>query len=169
MLSKTNQALIEAHERGYRATDRGDVIGLRGYILKLKCTQSGYFSFTYRNNVIMAHKLVAYQKYGFKLFADGIEVRHLDGDKENNCIDNIAIGTHRDNVLDIPAEIRKRTSVRACQFAGRKLRKLSDSQVRLIRKLKADGLSYTQLDKMFDLAHSTIVYVCTRRTYKHVK
>lgn len=54
------------------------------------------------------HRLQAYQKFGDKIYEDGIEVRHLDGNPSNNSWDNIEIGTHSDNMMDRPKEVRAR-------------------------------------------------------------
>lgn len=40
------------------------------------------------------------------MFRTGIVVRHLDGVRTNNSWSNIAIGTHSDNMMDVPKKKR---------------------------------------------------------------
>lgn len=43
----------------------------------------------------MIHRLQAYQKFGDKIYEDGIVVRYLNGDRYDNSYDNIGIGTYQ--------------------------------------------------------------------------
>lgn len=65
---------------------------------------------------LSTHRLQAYQKYGDRIYEQGIEVRHLDGNPLNNSRENIAIGTHSENIMDIPESVRKRTATYAASF-----------------------------------------------------
>jgi len=101
-----------AYEKGYRVTKDGCLIGLRRRRIG-SINNEGYERTTILNNnnkklYIQTHRLQAYQKYGDKLFQDGIVVRHLNGNALDNSWNNIAIGTQRDNIMDIPKEKRKR-------------------------------------------------------------
>lgn len=53
-----------------------------------------------------AHRLVALAFIGEP--AEGQEVRHLDGDSLNNCLTNLAWGTHSENIRDTIAAGRYR-------------------------------------------------------------
>jgi len=103
-----------AYERGYRVTKEGQLIGLSNKVVG--CDNSkGYekihicINKKYKN--LLTHRLQAYQKYGNKLYEDGIMVRHLNGNSLDNSWGNIAIGTRRDNAMDIPIEIRTKMSI----------------------------------------------------------
>tara|TARA_R110002167_G_scaffold711_1_gene3107 strand:- start:690 stop:1226 length:537 start_codon:yes stop_codon:yes gene_type:complete len=50
--------------------------------------------------VIFSHRLQAFKKYGYKLYEKGIMVRHKDDVKSNNTVNNILIGTAKDNYDD---------------------------------------------------------------------
>lgn len=81
-------------------------------------TSNGYLEFGYRNKnnkiiKLKVHRLQAYQKYGEKVFEDGIVVRHLNGNRLDASYDNIAIGTCHDNNMDIPEEKRKEYAINA--------------------------------------------------------
>jgi len=55
-----------------------------------------------KGTMVYVHRLIAYAKYGEKLFKDNIEVRHLDGDRSNNRSSNIRLGSRSQNMFDIP-------------------------------------------------------------------
>lgn len=88
--------LIAVYDKGYRVTKNGEVIGLKGKKLKTRLTNRGYPYFNARVNgkkrVITVHRLAAYQKFGDDLFEEGVMVRHLDNNKQNNSLDNISLG-----------------------------------------------------------------------------
>ncbi|MBO7313532.1 MAG: HNH endonuclease [Alistipes sp.] len=98
-----------AINKGYRIDDKGNVFS-PSMRLNLMRDASGYLFFTIRVNgkcnKVMAHRLQAYIKYGDKMFEKGIVVRHLNGKSLDNSLENIAIGTQSDNMMDIPRELR---------------------------------------------------------------
>lgn len=63
-----------------------------------------------------AHRLQAFQKYGYKMFKKGIEVRHLNGKSSDNSYKNIVIGTHQQNMMDVPRSKRISHAIRAASF-----------------------------------------------------
>lgn len=99
----------EAYKKGYRVLSDGTPISSNGE-LKGRTDNKGYMSICVRVNGIKKnvyiHRLQAYQKYGDLIFGVNMEVRHLNGDKTDNSWINIAIGTHSDNMMDIPKHIR---------------------------------------------------------------
>ena len=111
-LSNRNKGILVADEKGYKVQKDGSVIGKRGSKLKFFILNRSYntFSVKYLGTAvnILVHRFQAYQKYGDSIFEDGIVVRHLDGNSFNNSWDNIAIGTQRDNIMDKPAEQRRK-------------------------------------------------------------
>lgn len=111
--------IAKAYLRGYRVDEDGCVIGFKETSIGC-CNNSGYISFGFRegkkSSHILIHRLQAYQKYGDEMFKLGIEVRHLNGDKTDNSWFNIAIGTHSENMMDIPKHIRVSKAVYATSF-----------------------------------------------------
>jgi len=99
-----------AKQRGYKVTEDGVFCGVRDNILKRKT--KGYLCVSIKvdgkNKSLFAHRLQAYQKYGEDIYKKGICVRHLNGDKSDNSFDNIAIGTNRDNMMDMSKAERQR-------------------------------------------------------------
>lgn len=110
----------KAYDKGYRISDDGVVIGKTGNEVG-SLRSNGYYQFKIRdldgkNINVPFHRLQAYQKFGDKIYEDGIVVRHLDGDSSNNSIDNIDIGSYSDNYMDQPKEVRVSRALHASSF-----------------------------------------------------
>lgn len=110
------------YKKGYRITEEGNIINPKGEDIVGGVT-NGYKHFCTRLNskpiMCRAHRLQAFQKYGEKLYEDGIVVRHLNENSLDNSFDNISIGTHKDNALDIPEAIRINRATYAASFVKR--------------------------------------------------
>jgi hypothetical protein len=94
---------IYAYEIGYRVTEDGFLQSPSGkYIGSIN--SSGYIKFSIQNKrkryAILAHRLQAYQKYGEKIYQKGLQVRHLNNNKQDNSYSNIALGTNKQNIAD---------------------------------------------------------------------
>lgn len=101
---------------------------------------------------LAAHQLVAMAFHGPQ--SVGLVCRHLDGNPMNNHKDNIAYGTHKDNVRD---SIRHGTAV--CLRRGEKhmRAKLTYQQyVELLKTISDRQMSYAQIGRTFGL-HPTYV------------
>jgi len=168
-MSKQKVLIIEANKRGYIVNKDGIVYGLNGNILKLSKTNKGYLSFNMRLNKlsnptrIFVHRLQAYQKYKDELFNYGMVVRHLDGNSLNNRIDNIAIGTHHQNMMDKPTSIRNRLAEIGWKAANPRTEEERFEIYRLIEK----GESYKSIQHKFAIGSSTLSYMKNRsKEYK---
>lgn len=93
--------------------------GTQGEVYRLKRNQvwerapvftdkHGYPFVNTREGQVYLHRAMAYRKYGNKIFAEGVVVRHKDGDKMNWSSRNIVLGTHSENMRDIPMETRRK-------------------------------------------------------------
>lgn len=160
MISKQNNLIIEANKRGYNVTSYGQVIGLNGNELKLHINPKGYYSFNIRfgdknkPTRVFVHKLQAYQKFGNELF-NNIEVRHLNGDPLDNSIDNISIGTHSENMLDINEDSRRYKSL--IGWKNSKIR-TEEERIKIYQALN-DGLSYSEIKEIFGIPKGTLSYL----------
>lgn len=56
---------------------------------------------------VPVHRIVAYFKFGSKIFEKGVVVRHLNNNRLDNTFNNISIGTQRDNIMDNSPENRR--------------------------------------------------------------
>ena len=153
ILSIKNKKLVEAYEKGYRVIN-GELYNPQGNLLKGFLTD-GYKCFKMylgrrpnRKGVnVKVHRLVAYQKYGDKLFEENIETRHLDNNKLNNFEDNITIGTHSQNMMDKPKEQRLDVSINAASH----LRRWTDEEEKAIREFHNEHRSYAMTMKQFGI------------------
>jgi hypothetical protein len=107
-MNNFNRNEVKAYKLGYRVKENGDLIGLRGKPIGSVC--NGYHRFKIRKNNgyinCLTHRLQAYQKYGEEIYKYGIVCRHLNGNPLDNSINNIAIGTQSDNMMDRKPEDR---------------------------------------------------------------
>jgi len=107
-------------EKGYYITEDGQAFSSKNK-LKHCLNRDGYIIISCRYNGKMiqidAHRLQPYQKYGDKIYENGIEVRHSNGNKNDISYNNIVIGTHSENMMDQPLEDRLKYAINATQSA----------------------------------------------------
>ena len=162
MVILSNLALVYAYNKGYRIIN-GNIYSPNNKLLKNQNSKSYskfniYYSKQYIN--LKVHRLVAFQKYGNKLFEKGIVVRHLDGNPQNNLEENIVIGTASENRLDIP--VSKRISL--ATNAAKHLRKFGDSEIDKIRNEHNKGLSYNKLMEKYNItSKGTMSYLINHK------
>jgi hypothetical protein len=105
-------------------------------------------------------RFIAFIKYGDEGLLS--EVRHLDNNKLNSCWQNIVIGTHSDNLFDIP----KCDRIAHAKKAAISIRKLSLKEVNSLRKDNLSGISYGQLASKYGISKSTAFYIANHVYYK---
>ena len=91
------------------------------------------------------------------------EVRHLDGNKANNTVENLAWGTRADNAQDM---------ARHGTVRGEKAHKaiLTEAQVREIRRRYAQGgATQKYLAEAYGVKEPTIASIVSGRNWRHVK
>ena len=152
-----------AYDQGYRIKN-GIAYGLTGVSLVLSINNTGYYKFTIgvgkrpnrKHCSVKVHRLVAYQKYGELIFDLQLEVRHLDGDRLNNLEDNIILGTHSENQLDIDPKGRKHFSINASNH----VRKFTDEEVEEIKSFHVRDKSYKKTMEKFRISSkATLHYI----------
>ncbi len=166
-LSKAGRRLLYAYEAGYRVQEDGTILSGQGKTLKLARSTHGYLRFYVQcrerglKGPVLVHRLAAYQKFGEKMLVPGIQVRHLNGDKDDRTPGNISIGTASDNAMDIPEADRSARS----KNAASKCRKLSDEKLKRFREDRIRGMSVGSLANKYGVAKSTAYYIISGRTY----
>lgn len=158
-----------AFEMGYRTTPEGGVVGLNGRLRALQYKRDGYARFTVRYSqdstfTTAVHRLVALELYGEALYAEGIEVRHRDGNSLNNRHNNILLGTRSDNAMDKTPETR----LRQARTASAKLHSLTNEQVLNLVADRRAGASYKDLCQKYGICKSLVSYIMSGRTYSHI-
>ena len=103
---------ILAYELGYRMIKGGKLLGKNGIPVK-GWKRNGYNIFQFRNPEnpkkhlkFKWSRLQAFQRFGYKIYEQGIVVRHLNSNRGDDSWDNIAIGTQSQNLMDMPKEQR---------------------------------------------------------------
>jgi hypothetical protein len=168
--SSYNAVLLQvAFDRGYHVDGDGVLWSHTGNRMNPGPGSTGYPRFTVvtpdgSRRAVMVHRLVGLQKFGDLVFRADLEVRHLDNNKFNFRPDNIGIGTGSENQMDRPVDARKTHAIAAATT----LRSLTDPEVLEMRRLHAAKVPYRVLRARFGVSKSTVSYVCTGRTYRHL-
>ena len=88
---------------------------------------------------------------------------HRDNNPRNNCADNLYWGTCKDNLSQASREGRMVRGER--QHSA----KLTSTDVKMIRKQLARGVSNRQLSHVFKVVKSTIQSIRSNKTWRHVQ
>ncbi len=104
------------------------------------------------------HRLVAAAFIG--PYPDGLEIDHLDGDRRNNRPENLEYVTKAEN--------RRRSRHNYKRGDEHPGRKLTEADVREVRRLRADGWSYPKLGVKFGVHSTTMLEIALGRTWTHV-
>lgn len=159
---------INGYEGKYLVSNLGRVfsapssVHLDGYVLKQSVGRNGYLTVHLRKQGgekrISVHRLVA---EAFLPNVDGKpEVNHKDGDKQNNCVDNLEWVTTSENkthsirVLGNPKPPRKTIST---------TRKLTDDQAQAIR---LDSRTQATIAEEYGVSQMVVSLIKRGKTYK---
>ncbi len=118
---------------------------------------SGYPEFRVGKKAFAAHR-ISYEYFHNKI-PDGLFVRHKCDNKL--CVNpaHLTIGTHQQNMDDMRERGR----------ANPGNRKLSEKDVRAMRRAKDNGMLVKEIAAMFGVSGSTASKVCSGFAYSHVK
>lgn len=131
-LSVKNKVLLELSIRGYTINKEGNVYNPKGLIINGFCDKNNYLNIGIRlkgykcTKHVGVHRFQAFVKYGEKIFNKGIVVRHLNGNSKDNSWSNISLGTHSDNMNDMPKDIRMSKSIKAARVRQDNIRSISE-------------------------------------------
>lgn len=126
-------------------------------------TSSGYpdvrFTVDRKQTAIPVHRLVANAFLGDR--PDGLQIRHLDGNKLNNHVDNLCYGTAKENAQD--------RVLHGNSFKGTKnpKNKLTVRQVNYIRYLQPSVHAWA-VAEFFGINESTVYRIWNRKYWSHV-
>ena len=165
---------IEGYEGLYQVSNLGRVKRMRFInkntniekerIKSQKIRKDGYLEVAlYKNGkgkYIQVHRLVA------KSFIPNPkklpQVNHIDGNKENNCVDNLEWVTNKENVTHA---IKTGLQNNSGEHNGKA--KLTQQQAEEIRKIRKEkNVPYRQIAKKYNVSHYTIIQICKNRYYK---
>jgi hypothetical protein len=89
-------------------------------------------------------------------------VRHLNDVRDDDRLSNLAYGTCKDNSRDALLN-NKILRGEANGYAT-----ATESLVRQVRKLKASGCTYREIQELLGVKKSQACHICTGRTWRHV-
>ena len=132
---------------------------------KYRRHSNGYMRVTINGKDEYLHRLVA--KYFVPNSNGYLEVNHIDGNKENNCADNLEWCTRsQNNKHAFQTGLRSYDELtRMARMPKFAKRKFTDDTVRDIRK---SDLSDTELAKMYGVARGVIYQIRKKKSYKEV-
>lgn len=169
-ISFNNKLVLLAIEMGYTYDDKGNIYGPKGNVL-VSPEHRGRKYFTIRSDklvgyrstkTIPVHRFIAYGLFGDKALEKGTKVRHLDGDPLNNAQSNLKLGTHSENMMDIPKEKRVAHAKRAASF----VRKFTDEQELEIYTFYLSCRSYKKTIEKFNLGNKNMLFGIVKRGEK---
>ncbi len=134
-------------------------------VLAPALASSGYLTVRLRRSTrkyatLSVHRLVILAFVG--PCPEGMEVRHLDGDRRNNRLSNLAYGTRQVNALE-------KHEHGTMQCGDRHyLAKFTEADVLEIRRLRATGMIYREIAARFDSDAASVCAICKRRAWKHI-
>ena len=166
MTNTFNKNEIYAHNKDYRVNREGVLLNPDGKTLK-GYYKNGYKYYKLRKEedytkyaAFKISRLQAYQKYKNDMYHKGIVVRHLNGKRDDDSFDNIAIGTQSQNIMDCPKQDR----VKRATYASSKNRKYHTETILKIREDRKNGMTYSQLLKKYNIPNdSSLHYILYRK------
>ena len=150
-----------AFQKGYKILENDNIQNPKGNLIKGNKTTNGYLEFKIRKSSnswirVSVHRLQAYQKFGDKIYNDKIQVRHLNCNSADNSLENIGIGSSKENKLDVPEEIRKESAKNANK-------KYSDELIQNVIKDRLGGLTRKEIVEKYSLDNEKkVTYIVNR-------
>lgn len=168
-LSLHDQVMLHAVCKGYKITKDGTVISSLGRNIKPSIKHANgvdyyRFSVNYKgiSKSVKVHRLQAYFKFGNKLFDEGMQVRHLNGNSLDNSWDNIELGTHQDNQDDISKETRRNRAIKVSRY----IRRFTDEELEPIFEDRyINKLSYDKISAKYSVAKSTLAFIFNKSIF----
>ena len=87
------------YDKRYKVSNKGNVIGVKGYVLKQYVDSKGYPMVHIGDGSIRTHLLVAETWLNHVRCGHKIVVDHIDNNPQNNRLDNLQLISHRENLL----------------------------------------------------------------------
>lgn len=144
----------------YIITENGEVINKHNNRkVKPQLNGKGYLRVSIGKKLEFVHRLVA--KTYIPNPDNKLQVNHKDGNKLNNCVENLEWVTNQENrnhAIDNDLHI----CGDRCSYA-----KLTSKQV--LEILSDDKHNFTELGKMFNVSRNTIADIKHNRTWKQLK
>lgn len=129
-------------------------------VLKPQTLKNGYLKVSLcrdaKRREYLIHRLVALAFIGDPT---GKDVCHVDGSRQNNCVENLRIDTRKGNMADA---IRHGTTPRGERCGSNRH---SQETVAELKRLLDSGASLTKLSRQFDIPMTTVQGIKERRIW----
>lgn len=160
---------IPGHEGYYQASNLGRIKSLPRIVSPCFDKQTGYLKVQLSNDKnSKRHTLEAVHRLVCKAFVpgyfEGAEVNHKDGNKLNNVPDNFEWCTPKYNI-EHAYKIGLRESVKGINHCNAKV---TEEQVREIRKMHENGMPHNKIAEVFPIHKSSVYAIIKRWQWKHV-
>lgn len=130
----------------------------QGYLQIILCKSGKMFSRKIHTLVLIAY---------VGLRPKGLECRHLDGNKQNNNLDNLCWGTRSENQKDSVRHGTHRHGNPCGEQQGRA--KLTEQDVRMIIYMwRTELFSQSKIAAVYNVSQSRISMIVTKRQWKHI-
>jgi hypothetical protein len=159
----------------YYITTRGRLLSCKTHIKFLdNHLRNGYRSASLVSNdgVVRkeyVHRIMCAAFFGVETgHKQGLVARHLDGNPENNRIENLAVGTFKENAED---RDRHGRTARGEKHGQSKMTARQVKMMRLLWENREDmpfKINYRTLGRMFNIAPSPAKSIVQRETWKHI-
>lgn len=162
--SLSDEVWIE--NNGYKISNKGKITKKnKDELQKMSVTQHGYnnCNAVFEDGFIVrsVHRAVAYVFLGKP--KEGQEVNHIDGNKQNNCVENLEWVTKKENQQH-EAKILQKRDGENCYMS-----KLTDEEVIEIYALCKDGnLMYKDIASKYNTSPSTVSLISCGRRWKYL-
>lgn len=158
---------IPGYEGLYQVSNDGQVMSSRYNRLI-----GWFYNNGYRRTTLSKHNVVKhYRVHNLVMLAfvgsppDGMCVNHKNGDKEDNRLENLEYVTFSENTQHMLTTLKSHNPKHG---ESHPCAKLTEGDVREIRKLRKEGYSYNRLAKHFKVSVGSIRQVTDGRSWKHV-
>ncbi|NRU52663.1 HNH endonuclease signature motif containing protein [Clostridium beijerinckii] len=157
---------IWVKNNGYEISNKGRIIGKKGKLLNCRENHCGYLqcSVKFEDGFFArsVHRAVAYTFLGKPPNEDD-EVNHKDGNKKNNCPENLEWCTHNYNM-------KHRTEVLGCMIGtDNPTNKLTEEQVIEIYNLCKEGeLLYKEIAEIYGVIPEEVNRIAFGVVWKHL-
>ncbi len=150
----------------YLVSSDGEVLSLsrrwrQPRVVRGALDRNGYHRVKVAGQRVFVHRLVAEAFLGPQ--PDGHEVAHLDGDRTNNRLSNLAWVTHTENMAHQKEHGTALLGERNPQS------RYCEADVLRVLALSAQGLTDTQISGRTGVSRSTVQRMRTRRAWVHVQ
>lgn len=157
---------VSGFEGRYKVSNIGNVFSVKsGKVLCPRDNGKGYLGVQLWKNgeckQVYIHKLVCKEFIG--LPPAGCNINHVDGDKSNNCVNNLEYVTFSENSLHAVD-----SGLNPSRGETHNMAVLTESDVYQIRQLLEDGLLQREIAEIYNVSASTIGSIKRRERWTHL-